>query len=86
MSRVGKMPIEIPQGIDVDIKGNTVTAKGQKGELSVTIHPDISVNIDDNFIKADSSFDIFWGISLLKARLQNTLIDPETFVINKTSA
>ena len=51
MSRVGKMPIEIPQGIDVDIKGNTVTAKGQKGELSVTIHPDISVSIDDNFIK-----------------------------------
>ena len=34
MSRIGKQPIPVPAGIDVKIDGNTVTAKGPKGELS----------------------------------------------------
>lgn len=39
--------------------------------------------IDANFLGADNSFDIFWGISLLKARARNELIDPETFIIKR---
>ncbi len=39
MSRVGKKPISIPQGVVVDIKGNEVTVKGPKGELLFSVSP-----------------------------------------------
>ncbi len=50
MSRVGKAPITIPNGVDVKIKGNTVTVKGPKGELSQDFHPDMTVKIEDGKI------------------------------------
>ena len=34
MSRIGKMPIDIPEKVEVKIDGNSVTVKGPKGELS----------------------------------------------------
>ena len=36
MSRIGKLPIEIPQGVEVKVENNTVTAKGPTGEESAT--------------------------------------------------
>jgi large subunit ribosomal protein L6 len=51
MSRIGKLPIEIPQGIKVNItKDNVVEAKGPMGELSQKVDPDIEVKIDGNQI------------------------------------
>ena len=41
--------------------------------------------IDDNFVSRDNSFDMFWGISLLKARARQELIRPDTFVVNKSN-
>ena len=43
MSRIGKLPIAIPAGVDVDIDGSTVTVKGPKGELSRAFHPNIAI-------------------------------------------
>lgn len=48
MSRIGKLPIDIPQGVTVDIKDNLVTVKGPKGELSEQMHKKIKVEIKDN--------------------------------------
>lgn len=48
MSRIGKKPIEIPQGVEVKIDGQTVTAKGSLGTESVTVRPEIAVKIEDN--------------------------------------
>jgi large subunit ribosomal protein L6 len=48
MSRIGKLPIEIPEGVTVDIKDGLVTVKGPNGELSERIHPKIKVEIKDN--------------------------------------
>ena len=48
MSRIGKMPIEIPQGVEVTVKDNLVTAKGPKGTESVQIREEIKVEIVDN--------------------------------------
>ena len=48
MSRVGRMPIEVPEGTTADIKGNEVTAKGPKGELSRSLDPDMSIILQDN--------------------------------------
>ncbi len=48
MSRIGKKPIDIPQGVEVKIEGQTVTAKGPQGTESVTIRPEIEVKVQDN--------------------------------------
>ena len=50
MSRIGKAPIAIPAGVTVTVDGNTVTVKGPKGQLSETVHDDITVKIEDNHI------------------------------------
>ncbi len=43
MSRVGRMPITVPEGVSVDIKGGEVTVTGPKGMLSRQFNPDISI-------------------------------------------
>jgi large subunit ribosomal protein L6 len=43
MSRIGKLPIPVPSGVDVAIDGRTVTVKGPRGELSHTVVPPITV-------------------------------------------
>ena len=43
MSRIGKMPIEIPAGVNVDINGNVVTVKGPKGILTKELHKDMII-------------------------------------------
>lgn len=50
MSRIGKLPITVPAGVTVKVEGNTVSAKGPKGELSRTIHPEIAVRLEGNTI------------------------------------
>ena len=50
MSRIGKLPINIPAGVNVTLKDNVVSVKGPKGELSQAIHPSIIVNIENNEI------------------------------------
>lgn len=43
MSRIGKMPVEIPAGVNVDIKDNVVTVKGPKGTLTKEFHKDMTI-------------------------------------------
>lgn len=50
MSRIGKMPIVIPAGIDVKVDGSTVTVKGPKGTLTRTVHKNITVESDGSVI------------------------------------
>ncbi len=50
MSRIGKKPIEIPQGVEVKIEGQLVTAKGPMGTESVNVRPEIAVKIEDNHV------------------------------------
>jgi large subunit ribosomal protein L6 len=50
MSRIGRLPIAIPAGVDVTIDGRIVTVKGPKGELSRELHPDIAVSREDGSI------------------------------------
>ncbi len=47
MSRIGRLPVSIPNGVDVKIEGHTVKVKGPKGELASTFHPDVSVAQQD---------------------------------------
>ena len=51
MSRIGKAPISIANGVTVTVdKSNTVTVKGPKGELSESIHPDLSIEQEDGVV------------------------------------
>lgn len=47
MSRIGKMPVAIPSGVDVTVDGSTVTVKGGKGELTRTFKDIISIKVED---------------------------------------
>jgi len=50
MSRVGLLPIKVPQGVQVNIKGVEVNVKGPKGDLHRSIHPDMKVVYKDGVI------------------------------------
>src|SRR5437867_4123230 len=50
MSRVGKMPIGVPMGVEVRIDGAVVTVKGPKGELSRQLNPEMKVQQQDGEI------------------------------------
>lgn len=45
MSRIGRMPIAIPAGVEVKLDGSTVTVKGPKGELTRTVHQNMKVEV-----------------------------------------
>ncbi|MFT4122793.1 MAG: 50S ribosomal protein L6 [Microbacteriaceae bacterium] len=47
MSRIGRLPIDIPAGVDVKIDGSSVTVKGPKGELSLAVASPIEVSLDE---------------------------------------
>ena len=51
MSRIGKQPIEVPEGADLTLNGQAVHVKGPKGEITFDVHPDISVTVDDRVVK-----------------------------------
>ncbi|GAA2442137.1 50S ribosomal protein L6 [Agromyces soli] len=46
MSRIGRLPIDIPAGVEVKIDGSAVTVKGPKGELSLTVASPIEAKVD----------------------------------------
>lgn len=47
MSRIGRMPVAIPSGVQVTVDDHTVVVKGPKGELARKIHQDIAVSVED---------------------------------------
>lgn len=50
MSRIGKKPVMIPEGVEVKVDGNVVTVKGPKGTLTRTFHNDINIQVEGNEI------------------------------------
>jgi len=68
MSRIGKKPILIPEGVEVKIEGNIVSIKGPKGEISRQIRPEIKVeekegNILVSIAKETKLTNAFWGLT-----------------------
>ncbi len=47
MSRIGRAPITVPDGVDITITGSNVAVKGPKGQLSLDMHPKMSVVMDN---------------------------------------
>jgi len=47
MSRIGKLPIPVPSGVDVAIDGRSITVQGPRGTLHRDLHPDMTVTAED---------------------------------------
>lgn len=47
MSRIGKKPVVIPEGVEVQVNGQNLKAKGKLGELSLTLHDEVSVKVEE---------------------------------------
>jgi len=68
MSRIGKLPIPVPAGVDVKIEGNHITVKGPKGTLEMDFNKDLSVVLEDGQIKVsrpndDRKYRAFHGLT-----------------------
>lgn len=66
MSRVGKLPVEVPSAVKVSVDGLAVTVSGPKGELTKTFQGNIAINLQDNQIVVaplgqDKTSRAMWG-------------------------
>ncbi|MEM7340974.1 MAG: 50S ribosomal protein L6 [Actinomycetota bacterium] len=57
MSRIGKAPITVPSGVDVNVDGGDITVKGPKGELTHTLPEAVSVEFDDGTLTVSRTND-----------------------------
>lgn len=53
MSRIGKIPVAIPEKVEVKLDDNFLVCKGPKGELKRQLHKEMKIKIEDNEIKVD---------------------------------
>ena len=73
MSRIGKHPVPVPQGVQVQLAGQTLTAKGPKGEMKLTVVDELAVEVADSKItvkprRVDRRSRSMWG-------MQRTLVN-----------
>jgi large subunit ribosomal protein L6 len=73
MSRIGVVPIDIPNGVDVDIKNKLVTVKGPKGELKYTLNNGISAKVDSNKVVVSRDSDEYKKFHGLARSLINNM-------------
>jgi large subunit ribosomal protein L6 len=57
MSRIGKLPVRIPQGVSVDVAERIVTVKGPKGTLSQDFQPEVGVEVKDDAVLVSRNSD-----------------------------
>lgn len=57
MSRIGKKPIELPEKVEVDIRGSEVTVKGPKGTLRRSMSPDMKISLEDGILTVERPTD-----------------------------
>ena len=57
MSRIGKNPIALPQGVEVKVNGNVVTVKGKLGELTQELKSNITAKIEDGVLTVERASD-----------------------------
>lgn len=78
MSRIGKIPIKIPEGVDVEIKSNVVMVSKGKKSLKQDIHPKIEVNINKEktllTVKRPSESKVFRSLHGLYRTLINNMV------------
>lgn len=77
MSRIGKLPVQIPEGVTVEVNPKQVTAKGPKGELSVKVLPGFEIKQQDNqleIVQKTQNPDTQKQFGLLRTLVANMII------------
>jgi len=77
MSRVAKIPITLPKGVEVNLVGTRLTVKGAKGTLSSDLHPSVQVEIESGLVrvipnKADKTINALAGTT--RANINNMVV------------
>jgi large subunit ribosomal protein L6 len=77
MSRVGKLPVALPQGVTAEFNGKTMTVKGKKGQLSLPITSAVNVKVENNEIVVQPANDskvsrAMWGTT--RANVRNMVV------------
>lgn len=76
MSRIGKMPIIIPEGVTVKIDGGKIVATGPKGEVGFLYHPRVKVELERGQIVCSSKDNALWG--LVRSLVNNAVLGVST--------
>ncbi len=86
MSRIGKKPITIPQGVSVTVNGAHVTVKGPKGDLSRSLPPEMNVEVDGATVTVTRPSDLGRHRALhgLTRTLVNNMVEGVTHGFVKT--
>ena len=68
MSRIGKMPVTVPSGVTIDLQGQQLSVKGPKGQLSLTVVPEVELVRDDGSITVNPKDEsnrthALWGLT-----------------------
>ena len=84
MSRIGKSPITIPEGVEVKIEGNVVTVKGPKGTLTETFLDCVNIAQEENQIKVSIDNESHGNIHGLTRTLINNMVIGVTQGFEKT--
>lgn len=86
MSRIGKQPISIPQGVEIEIEGNLVKVKGPKGELSRELHKDMIIEMSENqvMVKRPSDEKLHKSLHGLTRTLVSNMVEGVTKGFEKT--
>ena len=76
MSRIGKEPVKVVEGVTVSVAGQTVTVKGKLGELAYTMHDGITAKVEDGSVKVEcadgASLGNFHGLA--RALIHNMIV------------
>jgi large subunit ribosomal protein L6 len=80
MSRIGKQPIEIPSGVEVDAANEVVTVKGPRGQLVQRVHPEMRIRQEDGAVRVERPNDegFYRGLHGLTRTLIATLVEGVT--------
>ncbi|MGD2082715.1 MAG: 50S ribosomal protein L6 [Chromatiales bacterium] len=78
MSRVAKAPINLPSGVEVSVSGQDVSVKGGKGNLSLSIHRDVTLSREDNVLtiapRDEKDFEAWAMAGTMRAILNNMVV------------
>ncbi|MDP7477192.1 MAG: 50S ribosomal protein L6 [Candidatus Peribacteraceae bacterium] len=77
MSRIGKKPVAVPNGVTVEVNGNKVVVKGSKGELSIEHLPEVTVKVEEGKVvvgRIDDTADSMARHGLTRQLINNMVI------------
>ncbi|MCR9248066.1 MAG: 50S ribosomal protein L6 [bacterium] len=77
MSRIGKQPIQVPNGVTVTVADGTVTVKGKKGESKLKVRPEVEVTLDGDTLGVKTTDEERWSRAMqgtTRALLANMMI------------